>query len=40
MKESEESKRFREIPMNNPFLRDPYFWDRENVMYDKIKVRS
>lgn len=31
-------KKFKEIPINNPFLRDKFYWDRENEIFDKIKV--
>lgn len=31
-------EKYREIPINNPFIRDPYIWDRENELFDKIKV--
>jgi hypothetical protein len=31
-------KEFTEIPINNPFLRDKFYWDRENETFDKIKV--
>lgn len=38
MESHEDIKKYREIPINNPFIRDPYIWDRENELFDKIKV--
>lgn len=35
---SKERKKYQEIPINNPFLRDNFYWDRENETFDKIKV--
>jgi hypothetical protein len=34
------AKRFQEIPLKNPFLRDKYYWDKENEVFDKIKVTA
>lgn len=31
-------KKFKEIPINNPFIRDKHYWDRDNETFDKIKV--
>lgn len=32
------SSKFKEIPINNPFIRDKFYWNRENERFDKIKV--
>lgn len=37
-KNSEEKKKYRKIPINNPFIRDQNIWDRKNELYDKVKV--
>lgn len=36
----EDGKEFREIPINNPFIRSDDHWDRDNQLYDKVKVNS
>lgn len=34
-------KPFKEIPIQNPFLRDKFgHWSRENELFDKIKVSN
>lgn len=33
-------KKFKEIKIINPFLRDKHYWDKENELFDKIKVRK
>lgn len=38
-KSSETKKKYQKIPINNSFIRDKYIWDRENELYDKVKVR-
>lgn len=38
MDNRESVKKYREIPMNNPFIRENYIWDRENELFDKVKV--
>lgn len=38
-KNSETKKKYQKIPINNSFIRDKYIWDRDNELYDKIKVR-
>lgn len=35
---SEKRKKFKEIKIINPFVRDKNYWDEENVLFDKIKV--
>lgn len=37
-KNSEGKKKYRKIPINNPFIRDQNIWDRKNELYDKVKV--
>lgn len=37
---SVEAKKFREIPIQNPFLREFHVWNRENEFYDKVKVST
>lgn len=38
MEKSLEKKSFKKIEIKNPFLRDFYYWDKENELIDKIKV--
>ena len=35
---SEKRKKFKEIPVINPFVRVKNYWDEENELFDKIKV--
>lgn len=37
-KNSAKTKIYREIPINNPFIRENNIWDSENELFDKIKV--
>lgn len=37
---SVEKKTLKEIPIHNPFLREFHVWNRENELYDKVKVRD
>lgn len=32
------TKIYKEIPINNPFVRGNNIWDSENVLFDKVKV--
>lgn len=34
------SQRFKSEVIINPFLRDKNYWDKENELFDKIKVNS
>jgi hypothetical protein len=34
----EERKKYHEIPIENPFIRHKYYWDRGNETLDKLKV--
>lgn len=34
------SAKFRSEAIINPFLRDKNYWDKENELFDKIKVNS
>lgn len=38
VEKKEDRKEFREIPINNPFIRSDDHWDRDNELYDKVKV--
>lgn len=39
-KENARNKSFKEIEIKNPFLRDFHYWDKENELFDKVKVRQ
>jgi hypothetical protein len=30
--------KFKQIPIKNAFIRDKNYWDKENELFDKIKV--
>jgi hypothetical protein len=38
-KNENKTKIYREIKINNPFIREENIWDKENELFDKIKVR-
>jgi hypothetical protein len=38
-KSSEDKLKYKEILIENPFLRSKYIWDAENEFVDKVKVR-